>query len=82
MSDPLLPSKRSHPVVTVNRCVCHDVPFETIKEWADTRTQTTLEDIEIEWCCGSSCGMCRQYLLHMLATGETTIPMIMPTDEH
>ncbi len=82
MSDESPSSHHSRPIVTVNRCICHDVLFETIHTWSQTRSETTLQDIEDEWCCGSSCGMCRSYLLHMLQTGETTIPMIIPKDDH
>ena len=80
MTDAPRQLERPRTIVTVDRCTCHDVRFAAIAQWSTARASTTIKDIEDQWCSGTSCGMCRPYLSHMLKTGDTTIPMIMPSD--
>ncbi|MDP7029109.1 MAG: (2Fe-2S)-binding protein [Phycisphaerales bacterium] len=69
----LTPRPKPH----VDRCICHEVPFQDILDWAADRGETTLADIEDQWGCGGSCGMCRPYLKQVLETGESRIPLMI-----
>ncbi len=64
--------------VMVEKCVCHDVPFQRIAAFAADRPETTLDCVREAFGCGGSCGMCRQYIRRVLTTGETSIPLIVP----
>lgn len=66
--------------VMVEKCVCHDVPFTRVATFASQRGETTLDDVRDTLGCGGSCGMCRQYICRVLATGKTSIPLILPAD--
>ncbi len=73
-----LPPSRPQPMV--DRCVCHEVTFADIQDWARHREETTLDDIRDHWECGRSCGMCRPYLRRMLQTGDVQIPLMIPSN--
>ena len=66
--------------VMVEKCVCHDVPFKRVAAFAADRPETTLDDVREAFGCSGSCGMCRQYIRRVLATGETSIPLILPAE--
>jgi bacterioferritin-associated ferredoxin len=78
--DPKRTPPTQRPVPTVDRCICHDIPFVEILAWAATRETTDLQDIEDEHGCGGSCGMCRPYLKRVLRTGNSRIPLMLDTD--
>ena len=80
MTDASPKPRRQPPVPTVDRCICHDVPFTKILVWAADRANTNLADIEDEYGCGGSCGMCRPYLKRVLATGHSCIPLMLDVD--
>jgi len=61
--------------VMVDRCVCHDVPFTTLLQWATDRTSTTVNDVRDTFGCSSSCGMCRRYIEEALSTGCAKVPL-------
>lgn len=56
--------------VTVSRCVCLGVPFDTLLRLAQ-QSGWDLPTLVRETGCGGQCGLCRPYLSRMLATGET-----------
>jgi bacterioferritin-associated ferredoxin len=66
-------------IVMVEKCVCHDVPFTVVAAFAAARQDTSLNDIRVAFGCGGSCGMCRRYMQQVLATGETSIPLMLPS---
>ena len=80
MADASPKPRRQPPVPTVDRCICHDVPFTEILVWAADRASTDLADIEDEYGCGGSCGMYRPYLKRVLATGDSCIPLMLDVD--
>jgi bacterioferritin-associated ferredoxin len=66
--------------IEIDRCVCYDVRFETLKRALDERPRT-LEEIRSEFGCMDCCGMCRPYIERMLETGETVFhQIILPQD--
>ncbi|MDG2477550.1 MAG: (2Fe-2S)-binding protein [Phycisphaerales bacterium] len=73
--------RQTRPKPMVNRCVCHEVPFQEILAWSDQREHTTLEDIRKHFGCGGSCGMCKPYLREVLDTRETSVPLRLPADK-
>ena len=69
-----------HHTVMVEKCVCHDVTFDSLLQWAESRTSTTIDDVRETFGCSSSCGMCRVYIQRALETGETRIPLRLQQD--
>lgn len=66
--------------IEIDRCVCYDVRFETLKCALDERPRT-LDEIRSEFGCMDCCGMCRPYIERMLETGETVFhQIILPQD--
>ncbi len=62
--------------LTVNRCVCMNVKFAAMKQWASEQDkQVTLDDLVQQFDCTKGCGMCKPYIEHMLETGDTEIPL-------
>jgi bacterioferritin-associated ferredoxin len=62
--------------LTINLCVCRNVPFSELL--SDARRQGwNLEDLVRLTGCGAGCGLCRPYLRRMLETGETTFREIL-----
>ena len=59
----------------VRRCVCSDVTFEQLKGLAAT-VGHDFEAIERHTGAGRSCGTCVPYILRMLETGETNLPIL------
>ena len=64
----------------VDRCICHDVPFQVILAWADTQNDCGLDSIEDEFGCGGSCGMCKPYLTRVLRDRITRVPLMLDVD--
>jgi bacterioferritin-associated ferredoxin len=77
MAEMIPPRQRT---VMVEKCVCHDVTFEALLQWAATRTSTTIDDVRETFGCSGSCGMCRTYIQQALATGETRIALRLQQD--
>ncbi len=67
--------------VMVDRCVCHDVSFATVLDWARSRDSTTVDDAKAQFGCTGSCGMCRRYLTTSLETGEPRVPLVLQQDK-
>ncbi|MCH2136786.1 MAG: (2Fe-2S)-binding protein [Phycisphaerales bacterium] len=67
--------------VMVEKCICHDVPFTRIVEWAQGRDTPTEAQVREAFGCGSSCGMCRNYIRRVLETGLTSIELMVPDHE-
>ena len=72
--------------MSVDRCVCHDVTFEQLKnEAARLGPQTSVETLAKRTGAGTSCGLCRAYLELMLKTGRTSFAVLdeagQPSDQ-
>jgi bacterioferritin-associated ferredoxin len=61
----------------IDRCVCFNVPFETIKQNGDL----SLPVINDLYGCGSKCGMCIPYIKRMMKTGETSFEQIILSND-
>jgi bacterioferritin-associated ferredoxin len=61
----------------VNRCICLDVTFETLKRIAITERLDFDALRERTGCCGE-CGMCEPYVRKMLKTGRTSFGIDEP----
>jgi len=65
----------------IDRCICHDRTF------AELRAAAVADDLDMDgitkrFGCGSCCGICRPYIEHMLATGQTVFhQIILPREE-
>ncbi len=79
MGSPAHRSPTPKPIPTVDRCICHDVPFSDILAWADGQDSPTLDDVGAEFGCGTSCGMCRPYLRRVLEEGVDRVPLMLDT---
>lgn len=60
--------------ILVDRCVCFDVTFRSLKAEADA-TDADFEDLQRRFGCGRGCGMCVPYIHRMLRTGEVVLPL-------
>lgn len=63
----------------VDRCVCFDVGFATLKAYARAH-RCGLEGLTARFGCGRGCGLCVPYIRRMLETGETSIRLIPPAE--
>ncbi len=61
--------------MAVNRCICHDVAFSRLKDVA-ARVGPDLDTLSRETGCGTGCGMCVPYIIYMLRTGKTSVPIL------
>ena len=61
----------------VDRCVCHDVSFERLKQDAE-RHGGGLEQLQRRFGCGTGCGLCVPYILAMLRTGRVVFEVDDP----
>lgn len=59
----------------VTRCVCTGYTFAELKQSG----LRSIEAIEDEFGCGTHCGLCRDYIVRMLATGETSFSLYPPS---
>jgi len=68
--------------MSVNRCVCFDVPFEELKKIAEEHGCSTIEDLQEHIDFGLGCGMCCPYVKRMLSTGQIEfVPLSVKDDE-
>jgi bacterioferritin-associated ferredoxin len=66
--------------VTVDRCICRQIPFEQLLPLAQA-ANWSLADLIRETGCGGQCGLCRPYLRRMLRTGETVFYQLLGEDD-
>ena len=64
----------------IDRCVCFEVPFTEMKQWADARPGCAFADVQERFRCGTGCGLCAPYVRRMLRTGKCTFHQIV-TDQ-
>lgn len=65
--------------MNVDRCVCFEVSFARLKQYADAHGGG-YEALRQEFNCGRGCGLCIPYIREMLRTGETSFPVHAPAD--
>ncbi len=58
----------------VDRCVCFEVSFRTLKTYAD-RTGCDLDGLTARYRCGRGCALCVPYIRKMLETGKTSFDL-------
>jgi bacterioferritin-associated ferredoxin len=63
--------------VRIDRCVCHAVPFERLRERCQRHPGTTFEDLEREFRCGTGCGLCEPYVRRMMRTGQVVFHQVI-----
>jgi len=56
----------------VKQCICFEKTFQELKESG----ARTMDEIIERFQCSTGCGLCRPYILRMLATGETEFAVI------
>lgn len=61
----------------IYRCECHLVTFATMKEWCDKQQSRDFTSVQLQFKCGTSCGLCVPYVKRMLRTGETVFHEIV-----
>jgi len=61
------------PPAVVDRCVCFDVTFDRLKEFASVNGGG-LDAITAKFGCGRGCAMCVPFIRAMLQTGLTRLP--------
>ncbi len=57
----------------IDRCVCFNVLFSELKQYADSRP-CRYEDMRRRFNCGRGCGLCVPYIRELLRTGQTSFP--------
>jgi bacterioferritin-associated ferredoxin len=62
----------------VRACLCYHTTFARLKQIAQERRLSTLEEIARATGCGTGCGLCRPYIARMLMTGEVAFPILPP----
>jgi NAD(P)H-nitrite reductase large subunit len=65
----------------IDRCVCFDVPFETLDSIARCSGAETIEALQEEIAFGHDCCRCHPYVTRMLATGQTVFSEIIREEE-
>lgn len=58
-------------VSNVTRCICHDRTFEEIREYAEERDFSTVEELQNDKYCSCSCRLCVPYVKAALESGQT-----------
>lgn len=61
--------------MAVDRCVCFDVPFTELKDYAQ-RHGCGLNGLRDRFGCGRGCALCVPYIRTMLETGQTSFPVL------
>ena len=61
----------------VDRCVCFEVSFRTLKAFAD-EAGCGLEGLTARFGCGRGCALCIPYIRRMLETGRTSFDLLPP----
>lgn len=62
----------------VDRCVCHEVTFDRLKQYVDEHggpQRVGLDQLQARFRCGTGCGLCIPYIRMMLRTGRTRFPV-------
>jgi len=54
----------------VTKCICHDRPFEEVKEYADRHNISSVDELQDQNFCSNSCRLCAPYVEIMLETGQ------------
>lgn len=54
----------------VNRCVCHSISFEDVKQIAKAEQFESVRELRAAEVCSTKCKMCEPYLELMIKTGE------------
>jgi bacterioferritin-associated ferredoxin len=60
--------------VKVDRCVCFEVSFRTLKTYVD-RTGCDFDGLTARYRCGRGCALCVPYIRKMLETGKTSFDL-------
>jgi bacterioferritin-associated ferredoxin len=55
----------------INRCICFNIPFTELKEYAQHR-ECGMEKLREHFGCGRGCALCVPYIKAMLETGQTS----------
>lgn len=55
----------------VNRCVCHEISFREILEYAKIHGLTTAKELQRAHICSTQCKLCLPYVKMVLETEET-----------
>ena len=56
----------------IERCICLRISFEEILKTALERNYRTVEELQNNGVCSTSCKLCEPYVKQMLQTGETS----------
>jgi len=56
----------------VERCICLCISFEEILKIALDRNYRTVEELQENGVCSTSCKLCEPYVEQMLKTGKTS----------
>lgn len=59
--------------MAIDRCICFDVSFAQLKEYAREHG-CGLDELRARFGCGRGCALCLPYINAMLATGQTSFP--------
>jgi bacterioferritin-associated ferredoxin len=62
--------------VSVDRCICHDVPFRLVLDLA--AEGASFEQISDQTGCGTGCGMCEPYARLAMQLGVDRLPVLSP----
>jgi bacterioferritin-associated ferredoxin len=65
--------------MNIDRCICTGLTFAQVLERARS-AGWDLDAVRRELGAGAQCGLCRPYLRHTLATGQTTFDRILTDD--
>ena len=61
----------------IDRCLCFNQTFATLKAVAEAQELTTVEDLQRHVAFGAKCELCRPYVRAMLETGETSFAVLL-----
>ncbi len=65
--------------MSVDRCVCLNLSFEELKRRAEDGSLSARQLRDVTGC-GGGCGMCVPYIHVMLQTGDTSLPVMPPSE--
>lgn len=61
--------------VSVDRCICHELPFSHLLKVARDGN-LSFEELSLQTGCSTGCGMCGPYVRLVLHTGRTRLPVL------